>query len=104
MQRDTHAEQVCSAGPFLKEGSDGWQKTLQVDLWAVIVGTQLAALAMRRTNTKGASYLCAASSCSTGKLVRLQIVCAAALILHVTWRAACCGASQRHGSSGPTFS
>ena len=42
-----------SAGSLLDADDHSWEKTLDIDLRAVLVGTQLAWQCMRRQNTEG---------------------------------------------------
>ena len=50
---DLLAEPEQRAGRFLDKGNQSWQKVLQVDLWAVCVGAQLAAHHMAQHSTQG---------------------------------------------------
>ena len=50
---DLLAEPEQRAGSFLDKGNQSWQKVLQVDLWAVCVGAQLAAHHMAQHSTQG---------------------------------------------------
>ena len=49
----TTAEAVQRAGRFLDKANQSWQKVLQVDLWAVCVGAQLASHHMAQHRTQG---------------------------------------------------
>ena len=74
-----------AAGSFLNSDDMNWQKTLDVDLRAVIVGAQMAARHMLAKQTKGEPDICAhptAAACLKGSA---QTVCSHMRLLICTF-------------------
>ena len=79
------------SGAFLEE--DNWQRTLDIDLTAALLGVRLAANAMQRSNSSGEICRCS-SSAATRRQQVLPACCWGLTVSRVTLCMLClCGCS-----------